>query len=103
MGVAAMRQFIFRNTLGAIAASVMAIALAAPLVPAAMAASTSATPAATPADLAPASPIWQQVRQVLFGTRPIAVASDEVLTLETPYRAEDAATVPIALRSRLSQ
>lgn len=49
-----------------------------------------------------ASEIWQKVRGVLFGTRPIATA-DGVLELDAPVRAEDAAIVPIALRTRFPQ
>ncbi len=60
-------------------------------------------PAADPADDPDSSPQWQQVRTALFGSRPIAVATPDVLTLEAPYRAEDAAIVPIALRSRIDQ
>lgn len=60
-------------------------------------------PAADPADDPDASPQWQQVRAALFGSRPIAVAAPDVLTLEAPYRAEDAAIVPVALRSRIDQ
>lgn len=55
------------------------------------------------ADEAAASAEWRQLRQILFGERPIAAASPEVLTLEAPVRAEDAATVPIAIRSRVEQ
>lgn len=49
------------------------------------------------------SPEWQQVRVGLFGTRPIAAAPADMLVLEAPVRAEDAATVPIAIRSRFDQ
>lgn len=92
-----MRPDFFRNILGAIAAlALTAVAIAAPLVPV-----PAGVPDAPPP--AEASPAWQAARQVLFGTRPIQPASDEVLTLEAPYRAEDAATVPIALRSRIPQ
>lgn len=64
---------------------------------------TAAAGAAQPPDEADASPEWQQLRQSLFGSRPIATADDTVLQLEAPYRAEDAATVPIAIRSRFPQ
>jgi sulfur-oxidizing protein SoxY len=50
-----------------------------------------------------ASPIWRKVRTSLFENRPIAKATDELLLLEAPVRAEDAAIVPIALRTRLVQ
>ena len=50
-----------------------------------------------------ASPIWQKVRKSLFENRPIRSAADDVLLLEAPARAEDAAVVPIAVRTRLPQ
>lgn len=50
-----------------------------------------------------ASPVWQKVRASLFKSRPIAAASDEVISLVVPARAEDAAIVPIAIRTRLPQ
>ena len=50
-----------------------------------------------------ASPIWQKVRASLFQSRPIATATDGVLSLETPARADDAAVVPIAIRTRAPQ
>ena len=46
-----------------------------------------------------ASPRWQQVRPVLFGTRPIDIATAEQLVLGAPRRAEDPAFVPMTLRS----
>ncbi len=50
-----------------------------------------------------ASPVWQKVRASLFQSRPIAQATDDVITLETPVRAEDAAIVPIAIKTRFAQ
>ena len=54
-----------------------------------------------------ASAIWQKVRASLFQSRPIATvsatASDGLLTLEAPARADDAAVVPIAIRTRAPQ
>jgi sulfur-oxidizing protein SoxY len=50
-----------------------------------------------------ASLIWQKVRASLFQDRPITPATADVLTLEAPSRAVDAAVVPIAIRSRLPQ
>lgn len=50
-----------------------------------------------------ASPIWQKVRKSLFENRPIRSAAEDVLVLEAPARAEDAAVVPIAMRTRLAQ
>lgn len=61
------------------------------------------TQAATlqPTDDPAASPIWQKVRASLFESRPIAAAGPDLLTLEAPARAVDAAVVPIAIRTRL--
>ncbi|WP_234413854.1 quinoprotein dehydrogenase-associated SoxYZ-like carrier [Ideonella sp. A 288] len=50
-----------------------------------------------------ASAIWQKVRASLFQTRPIASDGDAVLSLELPVRAEDAAIVPIAIKTRWAQ
>lgn len=50
-----------------------------------------------------ASPIWQKVRASLFQSRPIAAASDDVISLDAPVRADDAAIVPIAIRTPLLQ
>lgn len=50
-----------------------------------------------------ASPIWQKLRKSLFENRPIRSAAEEVLVLDAPARAEDAAIVPIAMRTRLAQ
>jgi sulfur-oxidizing protein SoxY len=49
-----------------------------------------------------ASAIWQKVRADLFSGLPIGGA-DEVVVLETPTRAEDAAVVPIAIRAQFPQ
>jgi sulfur-oxidizing protein SoxY len=49
-----------------------------------------------------ASVIWQKVRAELFSATPIA-AGDDVLVLETPKRAEDAAIVPVAMRAKFPQ
>ena len=45
--------------------------------------------------------VWQGLRQQLFGGREIALDADDVIGLETPYRAADAASVPIAMRGHL--
>ena len=50
-----------------------------------------------------ASAIWQKVRVSLFQSRPIAIATDEVVSLDVPARAEDAAIVPISIKTRLPQ
>ncbi len=41
---------------------------------------------------------WPGIRASLFGQRPII--TDQLVELATPYRAEDAATVPIAIRTQ---
>lgn len=50
-----------------------------------------------------ASEIWQKVRTSLFAARPITVVTDDTLVLDMPVRAEDAAIVPVAIRTRLPQ
>ena len=50
-----------------------------------------------------ASEVWKKVRASLFEARPIAAASADTLVLDVPLRAEDAAIVPIAIRTRLPQ
>jgi len=49
------------------------------------------------------SVVWQKVRASLFQSRPIAAATDDVISLEVPVRAEDAAIVPIAIKTRFPQ
>jgi sulfur-oxidizing protein SoxY len=56
-----------------------------------------------PTDDPQASPVWLKVRATLFGDRPIAPAPADLLTLEAPARAIDAAVVPIAIRTRLPE
>jgi sulfur-oxidizing protein SoxY len=41
---------------------------------------------------------WAEIGTALFGDRPVTDGKD-IIRLETPYRAEDAAVVPIAIRS----
>lgn len=56
------------------------------------------------ADNPEANPVWQKVRASLFGSRPITPDdSGAVVQLEAPARAEDAAVVPVAIRTRLAQ
>ena len=50
-----------------------------------------------------ASEIWKKVRASLFEARPITTAAADMLVLDVPLRAEDAAIVPIAIRTRLPQ
>jgi sulfur-oxidizing protein SoxY len=53
------------------------------------------------------SEIWQKVRLSLFQSRPIEAvandAADALIALDTPVRADDAAVVPIAVRTRAPQ
>jgi sulfur-oxidizing protein SoxY len=49
-----------------------------------------------------ASPVWQKVRASVFGGA-VLESADNVITLETPKRAEDAAIVPIAIRAAFPQ
>ena len=50
-----------------------------------------------------ASEVWKKVRAALFQSRPIAWPADDVLVLDAPARAEDAAVVPIAIKTRFPQ
>ena len=53
------------------------------------------------ADNPEASPVWLKVQASLFAGRSIAPASGDIVSIEAPARAEDAAIVPMALRTRL--
>jgi sulfur-oxidizing protein SoxY len=46
---------------------------------------------------------WELVRASLFGERPIAENDGKVLVLEAPERAEDAAIVPLSIKTRVAQ
>jgi sulfur-oxidizing protein SoxY len=48
------------------------------------------------------SPVWKKVHESVFANAPIAPA-DGIVTLDTPKRAEDAAIVPVAIRSGIVQ
>jgi len=50
-----------------------------------------------------ASENWQKVKKGVFDGRAIVPASADMLELEAPIRAEDAAVVPIAIRTRIPQ
>jgi sulfur-oxidizing protein SoxY len=50
-----------------------------------------------------ASEVWKKVRASLFESRPITSPADDVLALDAPARAEDAAIVPISIRTRFEQ
>lgn len=56
-----------------------------------------------PTDDPAASPVWQKVRASLFEGRSIAPAPADMLVLEAPARAIDAAVVPIAIRTKFPQ
>jgi len=47
------------------------------------------------------NPVWQKVRASLFAGRTIEAASGDLVSIDAPARAEDAAIVPLALRTRL--
>jgi sulfur-oxidizing protein SoxY len=51
----------------------------------------------------PAADPWPQLRKVLFADRPISEHAADVIGLDAPTRAEDAAVVPIAIRARAEQ
>ena len=53
-----------------------------------------------PTDDPAASPVWQKVQASVFEGRSIAPAPADMLVLEAPARAIDAAVVPIAIRTR---
>lgn len=57
----------------------------------------------TSADDPDANPMWQQVRASLFKDRPIISPADDMIVLEAPSRAEDAAIVPISIKTRFAQ
>jgi sulfur-oxidizing protein SoxY len=46
---------------------------------------------------------WELVRSSLFGDRPIGDNDGTVLVLEAPERAEDAAIVPLSIKTRMTQ
>jgi sulfur-oxidizing protein SoxY len=49
------------------------------------------------------TPMWNKLRSGVFDNRPINMDGESVLTLEAPARAEDAATVPMAIRTKFEQ
>ncbi|MBA4285739.1 MAG: quinoprotein dehydrogenase-associated SoxYZ-like carrier [Xanthomonadaceae bacterium] len=63
----------------------------------------TATAIAEPAPLASEVSIWSKVRSGLFGGRTIDENAGGIVQLDAPSRAEDAATVPIAIRTQLAQ
>ena len=51
----------------------------------------------------PETAIWQQLKRSLFENRPVANDARGIVELVTPIRAEDAAVVPVAIRTQLTQ
>lgn len=47
--------------------------------------------------------IWSALKQNYFGDRPIREQANELLLIEAPKRAEDAAIVPVTIKSPLAQ
>ena len=47
--------------------------------------------------------IWQQLRKTIFEGRPINAGKNEVIKLFLPSRAEDAAVVPVLIRTTIDQ
>ena len=45
---------------------------------------------------------WKNLKLSLFGDKKV-VGSDSVIDIEAPFRAEDAAVVPISIKSKISQ
>jgi sulfur-oxidizing protein SoxY len=95
-----------RSMLPRLAAVALAATLAAWTMAEANAASEPVTPTASSgtdvAAEAEQNPIWQKARVSLFQNRPIDMSSP-LIRLEAPIRAEDAAVVPIAVRTTMAQ
>lgn len=60
-------------------------------------------PLAAANEAVPDTEVWQALQTSLFGSRPIEPDTDGIIGLEAPYRAQDAATVPVAIRSMMQQ
>ncbi|TDM05906.1 MAG: quinoprotein dehydrogenase-associated SoxYZ-like carrier [Ideonella sp. MAG2] len=45
------------------------------------------------------NPVWQRLKSTYFAHQPVQMATDDLLQLEIPGRAEDGATVPVAIRT----
>lgn len=58
---------------------------------------------AADADPDPNTEMWGKVRNSLFENRPISEKADKIIQLDAPVRAEDAATVPISIKTQLQQ
>ena len=59
--------------------------------------------AADPAPDPARSEVWNKVHASLFQGARFEANADQVIALETPVRAEDAAVVPVAIRARFAQ
>jgi len=51
----------------------------------------------------PETAIWKKLQRSLFESRPVASDARGIIELVTPVRAEDAAVVPVAIRTKLTQ
>jgi len=51
----------------------------------------------------PETAIWKKLQHSLFENRPVASDARGIIELVTPVRAEDAAVVPVAIRTKLTQ
>jgi len=51
----------------------------------------------------PAEPLWPTLKEVYFGDKPIREDASDLLVIEAPKRAEDAAIVPITVKSLVPQ
>ena len=51
----------------------------------------------------PETAIWKKLKRSLFENRPVASDARGIVELVTPVRAEDAAVVPVAIRTQLTQ
>ena len=49
------------------------------------------------------NPVWQKLRAGLFQTRPISNNGNDIIELSAPERAEDAAVVPVSIKTRIAQ
>lgn len=49
------------------------------------------------------NPVWQKLRTGLFQLRPISDDGDKLVELIAPERAEDAAVVPVSIKTRIAQ
>lgn len=74
-----------------------------------MLAAVASTAALLPMSVAAEAPqasevsVWSKVRNGLFGSRAINENASDIVQLDAPSRAEDAATVPIGIRTNLLQ